>query len=125
MKIPLRSALVITALSALAPSAARAQMIEPMRFTTTFPFVAGHTNFEPGTYLASPVDSAVVRIQGVHGGPSALLIGIGEIPRHDPAKSEVTFVREGSRMVLKSLWDEGDQEGLDVQPKIVVTANAN
>jgi hypothetical protein len=38
--------------------------------------------------------------------------------------SEVTFVREGSRLVLKSLWDGSDSEGLDVLPAAKpVTAN--
>jgi hypothetical protein len=124
MKISFRSTFAIALLTMLAPAAASAQMTEPMKFTTTFPFKAGRVNFAPGTYMARPLDgdSSVICIQPEHGGKTALLVGIGESPRKDPAKSEVTFKREGSQLVLKSLWDESDGQGVDI---ITVRAHVN
>jgi hypothetical protein len=120
MKKLFRSTFAIALFSVLAPAAAHAQMIEPIKFTTTFAFVAGHTNFAPGAYIARPLDGdpSVVCVQAEHGGKTALLVGIGERPRHDPAQSQVTFKREGSQLVLKSVWDESDGEGVDILPTI-------
>jgi hypothetical protein len=120
MKMLFRSTFAIVLFSIIAPAVAHAQMIEPMKFTTTFSFVAGRTHFAPGTYVARPLDgdSSVVCVQAEHGGKTALLVGVGERPRRDPAMSEVKFVREGSQLVLKSLWDESDGEGLNIIPTI-------
>jgi hypothetical protein len=126
MKIPLRSAFVVALFTLVGASTAHAQLTDQMKFTTTFSFVAGRVNFAPGTYVARPLDDdpSVVYIQNEHGGKTAVLTGVGERPRHEPAMSEVTFVREGSRLVLKSLWDGSDSEGLDVLPAAKpVTAN--
>ncbi len=126
MRTPLRFALVATLFAIAAPAVALAQVIEPMTFTTTFGFVAGKTHFSAGTYVARPLDGdpSVVSIQNEHGGPTALLVGIGETPKRDPAKSEVTFVRESRNLVLTSLWDESSGEGLEVaKMPVVVPAN--
>ena len=126
MKSPLRVTLAAAFLAAAMPAVARAQMVESMKFTTTFAFTAGKTNFAAGTYVARPLDgdSTVVCIQGEHGGPTALLVGIGEIPKHDPLRSGVTFVREGPRFVLKSIWDESSGEGVEVfEPAHAVNTN--
>ena len=126
MKTPLRFALAVTVFAIAAPAIAAAQMIEPMKFTTTFGFTAGKTHFAPGTYVARPLDGepTVVCIQNEHGGPTALLIGIGETPKRDPMKSEVSFVRQGNQLVLKSVWDESSGEGVDVAER-PAPANAN
>jgi hypothetical protein len=126
MKTPLRFALAATLFAIAAPAVASAQLIEPMKFTTTFGFTAGKTQFGAGTYLARPLDgdSTVVCIQNEHGGPTALLVGIGDNPRRDPLKSEVTFVREGNRLVLKSIWDESSGEGIEV-PERPAAVNTN
>jgi hypothetical protein len=126
MKIPLRSAFVVALFTLVGASAAHAQMTDPMKFTTTFSFSAGKVNFAPGTYVARPLDGdpSVVCIQNEHGGKTAMVSGVGDRPRHEPAMSEVTFVREGSRLVLKSLWDGSDSEGLNVLPS-VKPVNAN
>jgi hypothetical protein len=116
MKTPLRFAFAISLFAIAAPAIASAQIIEPLKFTTSFGFTAGKTHFGAGTYVARPLDGdpTVVCIQNEHGGPTALLVGIGENPKRDPQKSQVTFVREGDRFVLKSLWDESSSEGVDV-----------
>ena len=101
-------------------------MIEPMKFTTSFPFTAGKTHFAAGAYVARPLDGdpSVVCIQNEHGGPTALLVGIGESPKRDPQRSQVTFVREDGRLVLTSVWDESSGEGLDM-PLRPAAVNAN
>jgi hypothetical protein len=128
MKAPFRLALAISILSIIAPAAALAQMTEPMKFTTSFPFTVGRTNFAPGTYTARPLegDPSVICIQGEHGGRAAIVIGVAEGPRNEPPTNEVTFVREGQRLVLKSLWDNSMSEGLDIMPAVTSAhANAN
>jgi hypothetical protein len=126
MRMPLRFTLVASLFAIAAPAIASAQMIEPMKFTTSFGFTAGKTHFGPGSYVARPLDDepTVVAIQSEHGGPTALLLGIGDTPRRDPQKSQVTFVRQGNQMVLKSVWDESSQEGVDVVQR-PATTNAN
>jgi hypothetical protein len=126
MKTTLRFALAASLFAVAAPAIASAQIIEPMKFTTSFGFTAGKTHFGAGTYVARPLDgeSTVVSIQNEHGGPTALLIGIGETPKHDPQMSQVTFVREGNRLVLKSLWDESSGEGVEM-PQRPAAVNTN
>jgi hypothetical protein len=125
MQTPLRFALAVTLFAIAAPAAARAQMVEPMKFTTTFDFTAGRTHFGAGTYVARPLDGdpTVVCIQNEHGGPTAMLVGIDDIPRHDPVRSEVRFVREGSGLVLKSLWDASSGEGVEVPAPAAANAS--
>lgn len=126
MRTPVRFALIASLFAIGAPAIASAQIIEPMKFTTSFSFTAGKTHFGPGAYVARPLDGdpSVVCIQNEHGGPTALLVGIGETPKRDPLKSEITFVREGGQLVLKSLWDESSGEGVEV-PQHTLAANAN
>ena len=127
MKSRFRLFLTVAILSIGAPSVALAQMVDPMKFTTSFAFTVGHTNFRPGSYTARPLDGdpSIICIQADHGGPAAFVVGMPEAtPRHEPPTSEVTFVREGNRLVLKSLWDNLSSEGLDVLPT-VTPVNAN
>jgi hypothetical protein len=125
MKTPLRVALAVTLFAIAAPAAARAQMVEPMKFTTPFGFTAGKTHFGAGTYVARPLDGdpTVVCIQNEHGGPTAMVVGIGDRPNRDPVRSEVRFVREGSGLVLKSLWDASSGEGVEVPARAPANAN--
>jgi len=133
MKTSLRVALALLVASFAGSSVAFAQLTDTLKFTTTFPFTVGHTNFAAGNYVARPLDGepAVICIQGEHGGPTAFAIGVGEAPTNEAQKksdkSEATFVREGSQMVLKSLWDGAASEGLDLLPTTapVSARNAN
>jgi hypothetical protein len=97
-----------------------------MTFTTTFAFTVGRVDFEPGTYVVRPIDDQpnMVCVQGKHGGPAAIVMGVAENPRHKSQVSRVTFVREGNRLVMKSLWEGPESEGLDILPS-VVTVNAD
>lgn len=127
MKTSFHVALAVALVTAALPAVARAQMVEEMKFTTTFAFTAGKTHFSPGTYVARPLDGepTVVEIQGEHGGPTALLVAIGDMPKHDPQMSGVTFVREGQTLVLKRIWDESSGEGVDVSAHPVTATVAN
>jgi hypothetical protein len=127
MKTSFRFALALALVTAALPAVARAQMVEEMKFTTTFAFMAGKTHFSPGTYVARPLDGdpTVVEIKGEHGGPTALLVGLGDIPKRDPQMSGVTFVREGQTLVLKRIWDESSGEGVDVSARSVTPTVAN
>lgn len=126
MKMFARFALATTLFAVAAPSVALAQMTEPMKFTTTFSFTVGKTNFAPGTYVARPIDGepSVICVQSTHGGPAAFVVGISDLPRKEPSDNQITFVRQGNRMVLERLWDESFREGLEIVPHTPVT-NAN
>jgi hypothetical protein len=110
------TALVLTGLvGAAAVTTAHAQVSEPMRFTTSFSFVVGHTQFKPGTYTVSPLDDNNLGVLRVTDGRQTAFITV--IPEgakaNEPSDNELTFSRLGDRYYLSEIWDSLDQSAVE------------
>ena len=121
MKGFIATALLITGLiGVFAVSTAHAQMTERMRFTTSFPFTIGKTQFTPGTYTVGPIDDnqlEVLRITNGHQTVFFTTIAEG-VKANEPRDNELTFVRYGDRYYLEDIWDVAD--GSDLAPATFV-----
>jgi hypothetical protein len=120
MKYITRVFLFLIPLGLAWPAIARAQMFEPLRFTTTFPFEAGHRLMPAGTYLLDPLN-------GVNGGNVFTLSdartvtfmigdGLGASPDGKARTSEVIFAFDhaAGHYVMCQVWDAGEQSGIQL-----------
>ncbi len=92
---------------------ATAQIVDPVEFTTSFPFTVGNTTVPAGSYTIRPDDdnAVVLQLQGPHG---SVLFQVENTPgRETPSKTEVVFKRYGDGYVLKSIWLAGSNEGAE------------
>ena len=95
---------------------ARAQVTGPIQFTTTFPFAVGSVTVPAGTYTVRPDDDNP-SIMLLTGGNVGVLFLVDNIEtRQAPSKSEVVFKRYGDGYVLKDVWVEGSDAGVEAAP---------
>src|SRR5262245_10169675 len=89
---------VVTAFSA---AGAQAQIIEPMRFKTTFPFTVGQTNFSPGTYTLRPLDTNDNGVVQISNGSTTKLINVqpASIKLNEKVNDEIVFKKQGDTYV--------------------------
>jgi hypothetical protein len=104
-----------------APAAARAQMYEPLRFTTPFAFQAGKRLLPAGTYLLAPLNDT-------NGGNLFMLSsrtahatfvmgdGLGVRPGAKAKTDEVIFAFDHAtgHYVMCQVWDEGERSGIQI-----------
>ena len=106
---------------------ARAQVLEAVSFTTTFPFTVGRTTLPAGTYTvrrAYEGDGSLLEVQGKDG--SAVFFGENAgRPRSNANETAVVFDRTGDHYTLAEVWDGSDREGADAVPsKAAIAADA-
>jgi len=106
------------ALAALAgalalPVTARAQVDEPIQFTTTFPFAVRNTVLPPGTYTIYPLsgDNQVVQLVGQD--RSVFFVVENDMPPdvRQQAGDVVVFRKHGDTFALSEIWDAENQVG--------------
>ena len=92
---------------------ASAQIIEPITFTTSFPFTVGDATVPAGRYTVRQDDDnpTIFELTGAH--TTVLFQTRDAAARETPAKSEVVFKRYGDGYVLKSIWLEGLTSGAE------------
>ncbi len=92
---------------------ASAQVMDPVEFTTSFPFTVGYATLPAGSYTIRPDDDnpAVFELTGAH--ESVLFETNNTRARETPKKSEVVFKRYGDGYVLKNIWVEGSDSGVE------------
>lgn len=115
MKSVIHRVMLFTAAATVSGVAlAHAQVTDPIEFTTTFPFSVGNTRLPAGSYeIRRDVDNgAVYRIDAKNQHIGALFEIEPTTMNKAPAKSEVIFKRYGQGYVLKSVWEEGSNEGV-------------
>jgi hypothetical protein len=99
----------------LGASRAQAQIVEPLKFTTTFSFMAGPTLFPAGSYTIRPLGDGtdVVEIANVNG-TSTKFFTVFAAGVRDPYRTpdEVTFTKQGDTYVLSQVWDAAEREGV-------------
>ena len=93
--IVLRAAAFIAAAILAAAVPARAQLVDTLKFHTSFPFLIGKTTMPAGAYTITPMqgDNSLRRLS--NGQSSVLVFTENDSPRHPPKNDEVTFTRQG------------------------------
>ena len=92
---------------------ASAQIIDPVEFTTSFPFTVGNSTVPAGRYTLRPDDdtAGIFELTGAH---TSVLFQTREAQANKtPAKTEVVFKRYGDGYVLKDIWVEGSNSGAE------------
>ena len=91
---------------------AGAQIVDTVDFTTTFPFTAGTATLPAGSYTIRADDDnpSILLLKGAHTG---VFIDTTNVPAVRPAKTEVVFKRYGDAYVLKNVYMEGSDIGVE------------
>jgi hypothetical protein len=97
-------------------AAANAQVTEPMRFKTTFPFTVGNKTFPAGSYTVRPLEGAM-DVMEISNGSSTVFFNVNPTgTRHEPVKDEVVFTKHGNEYALQTIWDAADLAGVSTVP---------
>ena len=103
----------------LGATRADAQMVEPLRFTTTFAFTAGGETFPAGTYTIRPmdVDPTVIEIANASGTKTKIFVVEPAGARlNQKIDDEVVFKKQGDQYTLSQIWDGADHVGVEAMP---------
>jgi hypothetical protein len=116
MKKFITSVIITAGLVIASAGTAAAQIVTPMKFTTTFPFMIGNTMLPAGAYTVSPVgdDSYLMKLS--NGRQSVLILTEGDRPKSAPRTDEIIFTRRGDTYRLREIWDAGSQTGVAAIP---------
>jgi hypothetical protein len=119
MKSIIRSALILASLSFIGASAAQAQVLDRLTFTTSFPFVAAGKTLPAGTYTLAPVGDtpAVVALSGDRRTLVLMEVDPASLPRNERPGfgAEVIFTKlENGDYALSEVRDEGMQTAADI-----------
>jgi hypothetical protein len=97
---------------------ADAQVMEPLRFQTTFPFTVEQMNFPAGHYTIRPVDDLDPFILEISDGKTTKILevesagGPSDGSRMINPDDEVVFTKIGDRYVLREIWDAAERSGV-------------
>jgi hypothetical protein len=95
---------------------ASAQITDPVEFTTSFAFTVGNTSVPAGSYSIRPDDDNPQILELTGRNASVLFQAGAAEARQTPSKTEVVFNRYGNTYVLKSIWVEGSNSGVETTP---------
>ena len=113
MKNLFRSALVAVGLIIASAGAAHAQISTPIKFTTSFPFMVGHTSMPAGSYTLSPVEIDGSMMELSDGHHSVFVMTERDSPKVAPRQDEVTFAKNGNTYTLREVWDASALTGAE------------
>jgi hypothetical protein len=108
-----RSALVAVGLVIASAGAAHAQISTPIKFTTSFPFMVGHTSMPAGSYTLSPVEIDGSMMELSDGRHSVFVMTEKDAPKVAPRQDEVTFAKIGNTYTLREVWDASALTGAE------------
>ena len=120
MKSVVRISLVLTVLVLGLPAIARAQLFEPLRFTTSFPFEAGHRFVPAGTYTLAPLNGDiggnVFTLSNANSVTFVMGDNLGVSPNSKATSDEVIFAFDhaAGHYVMCQVWDSGEQSGVQI-----------
>ena len=95
---------------------ASAQIIDPVEFTTSFPFTVGNTTVPAGSYAIRPDDDNPQILELTGKNASVLFQTEVAQARETPSKTELVFSRYGNSYVLKNIWVAGSDSGAETMP---------
>jgi hypothetical protein len=96
---------------------ASAQVDEPIKFKTTFPFTAGQTQFPAGSYTVRPLEIGNGVMEISNGSEARYFVVEPTGPsRHGSTKDEIVFRKSGETYVLTQIWDGAERSGVQTLP---------
>ena len=119
MRIFVRSALLaFGSLAILAVGTAQAQVTEPIRFTTSFPFSVGAIMLPAGTYTVRPLDGMIGVMSISNGRRTAFFDTIDAAVRSTAeVPNEVVFKKADGHYALRTILDSDDEGGVAIPPR--------
>ena len=93
-------------------SHAGAQIVNTVEFTTTFPFTVGAVTLPAGSYTIRPDDDNPNILELV-GARTGVFFETRDVAALRPAKTEVVFKRYGDTYVLKNVYVDGSDIGVE------------
>jgi hypothetical protein len=120
MKSVVRISLALTVFVLSLPAIAHAQLFEPLRFTTSFPFEAGQRFVPAGTYILAPLNGDnggnVFTLSNANTVTFMMGDNLGISPHSKATSDEVIFAFDhaAGRYVMCQVWDSGEQSGIQV-----------
>jgi hypothetical protein len=96
---------------------APAQIVNGLKFTTSFGFYAGNTKFPAGTYTvsASNYGDTILMIESATGTHAGYIEYIQTDTEAGHASSDVTFKKYGTVDFLDRVWVAGQQFGMQLE----------
>jgi hypothetical protein len=90
-----------------------AQVLDPVEFTTTFPFTVGAGTVPAGSYTIRPDDEnpGILELQGRD--RTVFFEANNMSARTTPKETEVVFKRYGDGYILKDVWVAGSDTGAE------------
>ncbi len=97
---------------------ATAQITVGLTFTTTFPFYAGNTKLPAGTYKITPsqYSTDILQIDSSVGNHSAFIEYTPSQTGASHKATDVSFKKYGTTDFLDTIWVQGQQFGMVVEP---------
>jgi hypothetical protein len=107
----------VAAMATIGAVRADAQVFEPLKFQTTFPFSVAQIDLPAGSYTIRPLDLHPEVIEISNGSTSKFLIVEPAVsPSRAKPDDEVVFTKQGDRYVLSEIWDGSEQAGVEPIP---------
>jgi hypothetical protein len=119
---PITRALVVAGAVATVIGGVRAdaQVLEPLKFQTTFPFTVEQMTFPAGNYTLRPMEMDPYVFQISDGKTTKLLItepaGPPKATGRAKPDDEVVFTKRGDQYVLSEIWDAAERTGVEPIP---------
>ena len=115
MKTWVRSTLfALGMIGVVAVGTAQAQVTEPIKFTTAFPFRVGGVTLPAGSYTVRPLDGTIGVMEISHGREAVFFDAIDAgIPDGATVKDQVVFTKVGGTYVLEEILDATDHSGVE------------
>ena len=92
---------------------AGAQIVDPLEFTTSFPFTVGAATVPAGSYTIRP-DEDNPNVLELSSGRTGVFFETTDVRApQSPGKTEVVFKHYGNAYVLKNIYEEGSDSGVE------------
>jgi len=96
---------------------AEAQVFEPLKFHTSFPFTVARMTFPAGTYTIRPIEMDPYVLEISDGRSSKFLeVESAGAPVNMKAEDGVLFNKVGDQYVLSEIWDAAEHAGVEPVP---------
>ncbi len=115
-----RILIALTGMLLIGLGMASAQIVTPLQFAVDSPFYAANALLPAGTYQVIPAaEEGLVEIRGLSTHKSGLIMTMRRVNLTLPKESTVVFDRYGDTLVLKTIIEEAETDGVTAIPSAV------
>ena len=114
--------LALMAIAVVAVGTAQAQITEPMKFTTAFPFSVGAVTLPAGSYTVRPLDN-ILDMMSISSGNRTVFVDTMDagVPNPEKVRDQVVFTKVGGRYALSEILNANDQGGVEIPQTAAVS----